>query len=180
MKSKIISISAISASLTALILIIGAYVEMADLFCLAISSTFVILPLYKNSYKGTLLSYLAGGIIAFLFSGFNFLSIVFPSYFLFFGLYPIISNFMREKKVKNIIVIIIGLIWTVGYFYGLYFYYFSVMNMSIGVYPMWAEFIINNMLIFIGIIAVPFYFFFDRYIIVMRMFLDKYLKKIVK
>lgn len=180
MKSKIISISAISAGLTAFILTIGAYVEMADLFCLAISSVFVLLPLYKNSYKGSVLGYLAGGIIAFLFSGFNILSIVFPSYFLFFGIYPIIATYMREKNIKKIFIIALGLVWTVSFFYGAYFYFFNVMNLSIGLYPVWAEFIIDNILIFLGVIAIPFYFFFDRYVYVLKIFLDKYLKKIVK
>ena len=180
MKSKIISISAISASLTALILSIGTFIEMADLFCLAISSAFVILPLYKKSYKGSILGYFAGGIIAFLFSGFNFLSIVFPSYFLFFGLYPILMNFMRDKNVKKIFIIIIGIIWTIAFFYGAYFYYFFVLNLDIGVYPLWAEFIIENILIFLSVIAVPFYFFYDRYVHFVKIFLDKYLIKIVK
>ena len=55
MKSKIISISAISAGFLALILTVGAYIEMVDLFCIVISSVFVILPLYYKSFIGSLI-----------------------------------------------------------------------------------------------------------------------------
>ena len=135
MKSKIISISAISAGLTAIALTIGAYIEFTDLFALVVSSVFVILPLYFNSYKGSLLCFLAGGVIAFLFSGFNFLSLVFPSYFLFFGIYPILVIFARQKNFNKTLRLIIGLIWCVAFFYGAYFYYFGVMGMNVGTSP---------------------------------------------
>ena len=55
MKSKIISLSAISASFIAIALIIGAYIEITDLFMVVISSVFVLLPLYLKSYKGSFL-----------------------------------------------------------------------------------------------------------------------------
>jgi hypothetical protein len=58
MKSKLLAVSAISASLTAIILTIGAYVSMADLFCLTISSVTVLPPLYFKSYKAGFLSFL--------------------------------------------------------------------------------------------------------------------------
>ena len=86
MKSKTIALSAISAGFVAIILTVGAYVEFTDVFMLAVSSIFVLLPLYFNSYKGSILAFIVGGVIAFLVSGFNILSIVFPSYFGFFGI----------------------------------------------------------------------------------------------
>lgn len=180
MKSKIISISAISAGLTAITLTIGAYIEFTDLFALVVSSVFVILPLYFNSYKGSLLCFLAGGVIAFLFSGFNFLSLVFPSYFLFFGIYPILAIFARQKNFNKTLRLIIGLIWCVAFFYGAYFYYFGVMGMNVGTYPAWASIVFENLLIFVGIFAVIFYFIYDRYIFVLKKFSDRYLYKILK
>lgn len=180
MKSKIISISAIGAGLAAIALTIGAYVELADMFALVISSAFVILPLYYDSYKGSVLSFLAGGLLAFLFSGFNFLSLVFPSYFVFFGIYPIISDYMLKRKVKKPLYYVIGLIWCVLYAVGAYFYYFKVMQMPIGSYPVWAEFIAQNLLWFVIGFAVIFYFIYDRYIIVLKRFIDKYLSRVIK
>ena len=111
MKSKIISLSAVSAAFTAIALTVGAYFEFADVFALVISSVFVILPIYLKSYKGSLLAYLAGGIIAFLCSGFNILSLVFPAYFLFFGIYPIIKTKLIETNFNKYVGFVFGLIW---------------------------------------------------------------------
>ena len=86
MKSKLITISAISSALITIVLTIGAYIEVADLLALVVATIFVALPLYFNSYIASILSFLAGGILALIFSGFNFLSVVFPAYFGFFGL----------------------------------------------------------------------------------------------
>ena len=180
MKSKVISISAISAGLTAISLTVGAYIEFADLFSLVVASIFVILPLYYNSYKGSLLCFLVGGIIAFLFSGFNFLSLVFPCYFLFFGIYPIVFCRLRQVNFSKIFRIIIGLVWCVIMFYGAGYYYFTIMGMDVGTYPVWASFIFENLKIFIGVFAVIFYFIYDRYIYVLKRFSDKYLYKILK
>ena len=180
MKSKIIAISAISAGLIGIALTVGASIELADMFALVIASVFVMLPLYYQSYKGSVLCFLAGGIIALLFSGFNILSLVFPSYFIFFGIYQIISILMREKKVKKPIYILIGLCWCIAFFIGAYFYYFYVMQVPIGQYPAWAEFIVNNLLLFIIIFSVIFYFFYDRYIFVFKKVIDRYLSRIIK
>ena len=177
MKSKLISISAISAGFSAIVLTIGAYFEMADLFCLVIASVFVLMPLYFNSFMGSFLSFLAGGIIALIFSGFNFLSLVFPSYFLFFGAYPILAWFLRSKKVSEKVIFIIGLIWSVAFFYGGYFYYTAVMKVSLSDLP---AFLANNILYFLPVVALIFYFVYHKFIFVIKFWLDKYLKRIVK
>ncbi len=177
MKSKLIAVSAISAGLCAILLTIGAYFEIADLFCLVIASIFVLMPLYFNSFMGSVLSFLAGGVIALIFSGFNFLSLVFPSYFLFFGLYPIIVWFLRRKNVAEKIIFIIGLVWCVAFFYGGYFYYTLVMNVAITDLP---KFISDNILYFLPMVALIFYFIYHKFILVIKFYLDKYLSRIVK
>ena len=63
MKSKLLSISAVSAGFVAVFLLIGAYFEIADLFTSVISSVFVTLPLYYKSYKASFLAFLAGGVM---------------------------------------------------------------------------------------------------------------------
>ncbi|MBQ8426349.1 MAG: hypothetical protein IJX16_01145, partial [Clostridia bacterium] len=114
MKSKVIALSAISSAIIAVLLTLGAYIELLDLFALVIASIFVILPLYYKSYLGSLLCYLSGGVLAFLCSGFNILSIVFPAYFCFVGLYPIIKCKMMDKSSNRILGLIIGAIWCVA------------------------------------------------------------------
>ena len=177
MKSKIVSISAISSALCAIALTVGAYIELADLFSLVISSVFVVLPLYLNSYKGCFLTYLAGGVIAFLLSGFNIISLVFPSYFAFFGIFPILRSFMIEKKFNKIGRYVISIIWFLAIAYGMYFYYTLIMQGVIDDLPLW---ITQNVLYFIAPIAVFTFVVYDRFISVMRVFVDKYLGKIVK
>ena len=177
MKSKLIALSAISAGFVGLILAVGAYFELVDLFSLAISSIFVILPLYYNSFKSAFLAYLVGGVIAFLFSGFNIFTVVFPAYFLFFGLYPIIKFLTQDKKVNKTIFFILGLIWCVLSIYGIYYFYVFVMKIPFNGMP---KFIADYIEIFIGLIGIIFFLVYDRYLFVMRAFTHKYLSKIIK
>ena len=177
MKSKIISISAIAAGFTAIVLLFGAYVEAIDLFSIVLSSVFVVLPLYYGSYKGSFLAYLAGGIIAFLCSGFNVLSLVFPAYFVFFGIYPIVKSKMHEVNMNRCVRIILGLLWMLISVYGIYFYYVNIMHGIVEGLPEWF---VDNVLYFVGAIGVIFFFIYDRFLIVVRIFINRYLSKIIK
>ena len=120
MKSKVVAISAISAGFVALSLIAGAYISVADLFALVVASVFVILPLYYGSYKGAFLAFLAGGVIALLCALPTIaMTVVFPAYAAFFGLYPIVRLWLREKNVHKAVVIAIGIVWCVAAVYGM-------------------------------------------------------------
>lgn len=182
MKSKDIAISAISASLCAITLIIGLYVEMADLFALVVSSAFITLPLIGKSKVGSFLSFLAGGTIAMIISGFNFaFSVVLPAYFLFFGAYPLVRKILYLKNVKVVAIKIIGLIWCVIAVYGIFFYYSYVMNIPFNDFPEWfPKFITDNLAYFLSILAVIFYFVYDRYVVFVYVFFDRYVGKVIK
>ena len=177
MKSKTLAISAISAALIALILTLGAYIEITDVFCIVISSVFVILPLYYKSYLGSFLAYLVGGVLAFIFSGFNILSIVFPSYIAFFGIFPLVKSIMADKGVNKWITYFVGLIWCVGAGYGIYFYYTGVMGLALNELPWWIS---QNILYFVGAFGVVFYVIYERYVHLARVAMDKFLGKIIK
>lgn len=178
MKSKIISISAISASLVALCLTLGSYVTFVDVFCTIIASVFVILPLYYKSFKGCFLTYLAGGLVATLacLPSLTY-SFVLPAYFIFFGLFPIVKNLLAYKGVNKIVSIFIGLIWCVLALYGIYFYYVLVLGLNLSDLPFFIE---KYILIFIGVFSIIFYFIYDRFIFVVKLVIDRYLKKIIK
>ena len=176
MKSKVISLSAISAGFIAIALIIGAYFEITDLFMVVVASVFVLLPLYLKSYKGSFLAFLAGGVIAFICSGFNF-ALIFPAYFAFFGIYPIVKHKLLEKNVKKSVSIIIGLIWFIAVAYGCYFYYTLILNGVFEGLPVWLE---KYIVYGIGLIAIVFYFIYDRFLFVVKFVVDKYLRKIIK
>ena len=176
MKSKVVSLSAISASFIAVSLIIGTYFELADLLMLAAASVFVLLPLYLKSYKGSFLAFLAGGVIALLISGFN-LALIYPAYFGFFGIYPLLKVKMLEKRVSKALSIIIGLLWFLIISYVCYYYYVFVLGGVFEGLPNWIE---DYLIYFLGVIAIVFYFVYDRFVAVMKYNLDKYLSKIVK
>ena len=181
MKSRAITVSAISAGLVAISLAVGIYLGFADVFALIISSVFVILPLYLKSYKGAILTYLAGGVLGLIFGWFNFLySFVFPAYFAFFGIYPIVNCFLKEKNVKKYISIIVGLVWCVTAFYGIYFYYTKVMGLDFNDLPSYMEWIADYIVYAVGVFGVMFYFVYDRFLTVVKSIIDRYLGKIIK
>jgi len=177
MKSKIISLSAISAGLIAIVLSVGAYFEVADLFMMVVASVFVILPLYYNSFKGSLLTYLVGGVIAFVISGFNIYSLVFPVFFSFFGVYPIVRSFFTRKRLKKHWILIVGAVWCVFVFYGAYFYYMALIGDLLAGLPYW---LVNNIIYFILGVALIFYFVFDRFTVLVQRVVYYYLNKIIK
>ena len=176
MKSKLISLSAISSALVAIFLTIGAYVEVADLCMLVIASVFVLLPLYYNSFKASFLTFLVGGVIAVILSGFNF-ALIFPAYFLFFGLYPIVKQLIIQKRLDRKLCIVIGLVWILIAFYLCYFYYTLVLEFSVSDLPYGLS---DYVLYIVGLLAVVFYFVYDRFLFVAKFTMDKYLKKILK
>ena len=181
MKSRVVTVSAISAGLVAISLAIGIYLGFADVFALIISSVFVILPLYLKSYKGAILTYLVGGVLGLIFGWFNFLySFVFPAYFAFFGIYPIVNCFLKEKNVKKYISIIVGLVWCVAAFYGIYFYYTKVMGLDFNDLPSYLEWVSDFIVYAVGIFSLVFYFVYDRFLTVVKGIMDRYLGKIIK
>ena len=181
MKSRVITVSAISAGLVAICLTLGVYVGITDIFALIISSAFVILPLYVKSYKGCIMSYLVGGFLGLIFGWFNFVtSFVFPAYFAFFGLYPIFCCFFRDKKIKRHVAVIIGIIWCVAVFYGLYFYYTYIMGLDFSDLPHYLGWLNDYILYAVGILGLGFYFVYDRFVLVVRILTDRYLGKIIK
>jgi hypothetical protein len=177
MKSKLISLSAITAGFIAIALMVGAYVEVADLSALILSSVFVIMPLYYKSYKASFLSSLVGGVIAFICSGFNIYSVVFPSYFVFFGVYPVVRHKMQESNMNKIVKFIIGAVWFLLTVYGMYFYYTLVMNIDFKGPIEWINTYILYLIAPIGLII---YVIYDKFIMVSRFIIDKYLSRIVK
>ncbi len=177
MKSKLISISAISAGFVAIFLLIGAYVEVADIFTIIIASIFVTLPLYYKSFKSCFLTFLAGGVIAFICSGLNIYSLVFPAYFGYFGIYPIIKFILIENKVNKVISFLIGIIWCAIAFIGIYYYYITIEPGVLEGFPTWIN---DYMVIAVAIIGAVFYLIYDKYLTVCRRVSDYYLKKIIK
>ena len=177
MKTKIISISAISASFIALFLVLGAYVSFLDLVSVIFASVFVMLPLYYKSYLGSILAYIAGAVLAFLISGFNIISLVFPAFLVFFGIYPIVKCKAMEKGINSALYTILTLIWCVAFCYGIYFFYTYVALNPFENLPKWVS---DYLYIIIGVLGIVIYFLYDRCVIIVKRLLDFYLNKIIK
>lgn len=179
MKSKVVALSAISAAFVAVLLTVGALVDFIDVFMITAASVFVTLPLYYKSYKGSILCYLAGGMIGALSAlglGKLISSVVIPSYFIFFGIYPIILKILKEKKVHKAIYFLIGLLWCVATIYGMYFYYVKI----IGIMDNLPQVIADNIYWFIALAGVIFFFVYERFLTVSSMLSDKVIKRILK
>ena len=178
MKSKIISISAISAGFVALFLCVGSYLSIVEIFSTVVASAFVILPLYYKSYKGCFLAYLVGGAISLLVCIPSILySFVIPAYFVFFGIYPIIKNIFIDKNINKYLSFVVGLIWCVATIYGVFFYYTLIMGLQINGLP---YFISKNVLIFLAPVGILFFLIYDRFVVVCKYAIDKYLNRIIK
>ena len=177
MKSKLIALSAISASFITIVLSLGAYIELIDMASIVIASVFVLMPLYYKSYLGSFLSYLAGGLLAFIISGFNFYSLVFVGYFGLFGLYPIVNFLFKEKSLNKYAAFIIKFIWFVGGMIGLYFYYTAFYGLDLSEN---LEFLRPYVLLIYSVFSVGFYFVFDYAINKLKRIIDYYLNRIIK
>ena len=177
MKTRVITLSAISAALVAVFLTVGAYVEFVDLITVLIASVFVLLPIYYGSYLGCFLTYLAGGVLAFILSQFNILSLVFPIYFGYFGLYPFLMCMAYDKGFNRLLFTVLCLIWCVAATYGTFFYYTLVMKKVLEGLP---EIITDNIYYVLSILGVAIYFLFDRFVFSVRIIINRYLGKIIK
>lgn len=178
MKSKVVALSAISAAFIAIFLTFGAYIEFFDLVAVLIASIFVLMPLYLGSYLGCVLSYLAGTVLAFLFSGFNIYSVVFPLFLLYFGIFPIIKCIAMQKNFNKYVFMAIGLVWSIASAFGTYFFYVLVFGTE--VLAGLPDFIVNNVYFFVAGIGVLFYFLFDKFVFISRVVINRYLSKIIK
>ena len=178
MKSKIISISAISSAIVAICLILGSYIQFVDLISLVLSSFFVILPLYYNSYKGAFLSCIVAGVISLVATipTMSF-SIVLPAYFSFFGFYPIVKQLFIKYNMNKILAFVIGLVWCLIAFYAIYYLYIFVFLLPLDDLP---QIILDYILIFVGLAGLIFFVVFDRFLFTSKFFIDRYLGKIIK
>lgn len=109
MNSKVISISAIAAAVSGLLVGLGCYFGNFDFSLFLLAGIFLTIPLYRNSVWGCVLAYLAGGFIGLMISGFNII-IIFP-YFVWFGIHPVLGCVLARKGVKKWLSFLIKLVF---------------------------------------------------------------------
>lgn len=178
MKTKVITLSGISAALVAIVLILGVYLsEIFDIFALMFAPAFLCMPLYVDSKKGAFLSYLAGGLIAVLFTGGQITNYVFFAYFLFAGIFPIVKYIAVTKRFNKVLFNVLCMIWFVAFAVGFYYYYTAflgfpiemVFNIDPKIYPL-----------IVGICSAAVYFLINGYVFSLQLIVFRLLKRIIK
>lgn len=177
MNSRLIALSAISAGLSAMFLTLGAYVELLDVFCIVLAALPITLPLYRESRTAAFLTFLAGGLLGFLLSGMNIMSLVFPAYFAFFGLHPIVNDLFRRKNVNRWVAKSVKFVWFMAVFFGLYFYYTLIMKIESQYYFSW---IADNIYWIWAILGTVVFLVYDEFMRIAQLVANYYLKKIIK
>ncbi len=107
MNTKVISISAIAAAISGLLVGVGCYLGNLDFSLFLFAGIFLTIPLYRNSVWGCVLAYLAGGFIGLMISGFNII-LIFP-YFVWFGIHPVLGCVLARKGVNRWIAFLVKL-----------------------------------------------------------------------
>ena len=112
-KSKMVALCAISTGFAILCLTAGVFIPLLDYSGIFMASLCTMIPLSKKSFKGGLMSYLATLCLASIF----FVGLkpeIVLTFGVFFGAHPAVSYILREKKVNNVLSLVIKTIWFVG------------------------------------------------------------------
>lgn len=112
-RSKMVALCAIATGFAILFLTAGVFIPIFDYSGIFMASLCTMIPLTKKSFKGGLMTYLATLCLASIF----FVGIkpeIVLTYGLFFGAHPAVSYILREKKVNNIISVLIKTVWFIG------------------------------------------------------------------
>ena len=178
MKTRTLTISALSAALATVVLILGTvFAEALDLFAVIIAPVILAMPLYIDSIKGCLLATLAAGILALLLTGFNIANFLYISYFSFFGFFPIVKYYVMTRRKSRIIYYLLCCLWCVVAIIGIYYYYTAFLGLGLDlIFP------IDPTLIPIILAGFGFLVFFlmDAYVFATQMFMFKLLSRILK
>lgn len=125
-RSYIIALSGISSALATLFVVGATFLPTMKIALIVMSAIAISLPLTKNSWTGSLMSFIVSAIITFFVCNVKALPFI-----LFFGPYAIIQylldyKFMSSQKIKSkgiklAISIIIKVIWFTGAFFACYY-----------------------------------------------------------
>ena len=108
-----VALCAISTGFAILCLTAGVFIPLLDYSGIFMASLCTMIPLSKKSFKGGLMSYLATLCLASIF----FVGLkpeIVLTFGVFFGAHPAVSYILREKKVNNVLSLVIKTIWFVG------------------------------------------------------------------
>ncbi len=137
--SKVIALSALSASLSLIFLVFGSYFSVFDLSCLFMSSLFIMFPLSKGSIKGAIISYLAVFVLSLVFCAGKFYMPIL--YGVFFGLHPVVNYYQVKTNKNKVLFNGLKLVWFLLTLF-LMFYLFTLFTVDLGVFQKFIPIII--------------------------------------
>ena len=178
MKTRTLTLSALSAALATVVLILGTvFAEALDLFAVIVAPVILAMPLYINSIKGSLLATLAAGILALLLTGFNIANFLYISYFSFFGFFPIVKYYVMTRRKNRILYYVICCTWCVLAIIGIYYFYTAFLGLGLDlIIPIKPE-VMPVILAGFGVLV---FFLMDAYVFATQVFMFKLLSRILK
>ena len=158
MKSTTIAISAVSSALGIVLLVLGTFISVIDISCVFTSSIILMLPLYKKSLTGAFLSFLSTAILSAILTGFRF-QVIIP-YAIFFGLHPIVNDFIQVKNINKWFALVVKTIWFIIALFVIY----KFTNMFVGL----NQKIVDVIYWLIPTVGAIFFIAYDFFIIYVR------------
>lgn len=108
-----IALSAVSAALATVFMIIGLNVPFAFITGYIFGAIALMLPLAEGFWAGGFLAYLAASLLCLPFGGIAVFYKLFP-FIAFFGLHPLVNSFQRKWKINRWIAWAVKAVWFVG------------------------------------------------------------------
>ena len=178
MKTRTLTLSALSASLATVVLILGTvFAEALDLFAVIIAPVILAMPLYIDSIKGSLLATLVAGILALLLTGFNIANLLYISYFTFFGFFPIVKYYVMTRRKSKILYYLLCCLWCVLAIIGIYYFYTAFLGLGLDLIIPISPSVMPFILAGVGVIV---FFLMDAYVFATQIFMFKLLSRILK
>lgn len=118
------ALSALSCALVVLLLTIGVYSEILLFTGYLFSGVALMLPLSKQSYRGYLLAYIGGSVLALIFNVARFWNVL--PFIIFFGLHPLVNELQLKTKLNTWVACFIKALWFDGSMYLIWRFVFGM------------------------------------------------------
>jgi hypothetical protein len=134
-----IALSALACAFVVIFLTIGSYSEVMLFSGYLFSAIALMLPLSKKSFKGYILAYVGGSILALIFNAARFWDIL--PFLLFFGLHPLVNELQLRTKINTWVACFMKALWFDGAMYLIWRFVFG-MTTNLAIIDQYVEIVI--------------------------------------